>query len=106
MTASHQALVNKDAKQFIDSIKHYHNELDRLNLVATHTLALLNTLNQQQAVLAAKGCGAMGADIILVIVKQSEKAAFVQWLNQVNLSLIADDSCLDEPKVHCKNHMT
>ncbi len=106
LTASHQALVNKDAKQFIDSIKHYHNELDRLNLVATHTLALLNTLNQQQAVLAAKGCGAMGADIILVIVKQSEKAAFVQWLNQVNLSLIADDSCLDEPKVHCKNHMT
>lgn len=63
-----QAFTLCDSKQFIVSINAYAKELMALGLQAEHTRTILASLPAELQLLAAKGCGAMGADIILLIV--------------------------------------
>ena len=52
---------------FIEAFKKYAVELSRLGFVARHTLELLHDLSWVPGVFAAKGCGAMGSDVIAVL---------------------------------------
>ena len=63
-----EAFLNADSQQLIDAVKAYHQALTALNLVAERTQEQLAHLIQDQDVLACKGCGAMGADVLFVLV--------------------------------------
>jgi mevalonate kinase len=76
--------VNQDL--FIEAVRGYGHALQEQQLVAQHTLALLAQLHQRPEVLAAKGCGAMGADVVLVLITKAQRAEFENWLNQQNLN--------------------
>lgn len=65
---SHSALQNKNRDQFIHAINSYHEALKQEHLIAAHTLAHIKAIKENNTnILAIKGCGALGADIILVI---------------------------------------
>jgi mevalonate kinase len=64
--AAHEALQCKDAKRFIETIRAYYAGLCERNLVSKLTQEKIVQILDIPEVLAAKGCGAMGADVILV----------------------------------------
>lgn len=77
-----QALEIKDETLFIESIKSYAKELHRLDLVATHTRSLLEKFDATPEILAAKGCGAMGADVIALLLRPNHKEQVINHCSQ------------------------
>lgn len=67
---AYQAFVQNNPEHFINSINAYHQTLSKLNLVAEHSLKLINTFKSIPNVLAVKGCGALGADVIFLLTHQ------------------------------------
>lgn len=74
--------------KFADGIKEYGRELQAQKLVATTTLSLLHDLLWMDGVTAAKGCGAMGADVVFVLVKKESRRSFKNWCEQQGLNPI------------------
>ena len=70
------ALRTHDSDRFVEGVRAYANELERQSLVHPATLALLEELAPLPGVLASKGCGALGADVILAIVRADGAASF------------------------------
>lgn len=87
-----QAFEHKNSQQLITSISHYHEQLSELNLVAPHSLKLLNTLKTLPEVITAKGCGALGADILLIITARKNASAFKAQLAQRNLPILGTEN--------------
>lgn len=73
---------------FIESIKDYAKLLAEQGLVTQETQNILNQLNANGDVLAAKGCGALGADVILVITRQQKIKNLIEWLKNQKLNVI------------------
>jgi hypothetical protein len=71
-------------------VNQYQNELQKQNKTFDGTLKKLEILRKAKGVLAAKGCGALGADALLVVAeKNSDLQAVFQ--NQ-DLQLIATEN--------------
>ena len=92
-----QAFVNKDSKQLINSINSYHKVLINLDLVAQHTQNIIKQLQTEPDLLAAKGCGAMGADVILLIVPSSQQEKWQKKIIPKYMHWIADKNTLYSP---------
>jgi len=73
-----EAFEQADSTQLIDAVKAYHQALTALDLVAERTREQLARLAESQDVLACKGCGAMGADVLLVLVPSNRLLACKQ----------------------------
>ena len=58
------------------------DERERQSLVHPDTLALLQRLDALPGVLARKGCGALGADVALAIVRADSAQAFVSAIER------------------------
>lgn len=68
-----QAFQTRDSALFIKCIQDYQHQLIQLNLTASHTKNLIQELQQYPDIQAIKGCGALGADILLILT-HTEKA--------------------------------
>lgn len=66
------AFESADRVCIVDAVNVYHQHLLQLNLVANHSLQLIESLQKKPGVLAIKGCGAMGADVLLLLVYQDQ----------------------------------
>jgi mevalonate kinase len=77
-TQGYEALRDSHAQKFIHAINDYAENLAQLKLTAEPTQALLKQLKKHSACLAAKGCGALGADVIAVVVDIEKKADFIE----------------------------
>ena len=86
------SIKNKDKLLFIKSILDYANNLDKLSLVADNTKKLLDKLSINKTILAAKGCGAMGADVILVVIAKQHKENFEDYCRTEKLNLMYCDN--------------
>ena len=64
-----QAWLNSDSKPFIKSITDYQSALSQLGLSYSGTESLLEEYKNNPSILAAKGCGALGADVLLLLYK-------------------------------------
>ena len=84
-----QHLQTNNAQGFINSINQYAEALHALALVDAKTVGLLQNIRSRAEVLAAKGCGALGADVILVLVETKDHPLFLDWLAQQKLNLIS-----------------
>ncbi len=73
-----EALKENNAQNFIDAINHYAKNLAELGLTAEPTLKLMERLKKHSACLAIKGCGALGADVIAVLVDASQELTFLE----------------------------
>lgn len=79
--SGHEAFLRVDSQQLIKAVKAYHQTLRELNLVASRTQKQLARLARDQDVLACKGCGAMGADVLLVLVPSEQLLACKKRFN-------------------------
>ena len=92
--ATQQAFIETNSQLLIESINSYYQILLEQGLVADHTSAIIKNLKSEPDLLAAKGCGAMGADIILLIVPRNN---LDKWENEIipnNLRCIANTNAL------------
>jgi hypothetical protein len=83
-----EALRNSRLKGFAQAINDYAALLRRLDLLAGHSAEALSKLPRER-VLAAKGCGAMGADVLLVLHQGAELAP---WAAEHSLKEISQIS--------------
>lgn len=86
MGSIQRALQNGDASEFVQGIRANAQALSELGFVASHTQALCQELLQKPGVLAAKGCGAMGADVVLVVYRKTSSDAFKNFVTSKDLS--------------------
>lgn len=89
-----QSLLLKDEETFIESVRDYARVLQEKNWVAPHTLDLLAKINSQLPLLASKGCGALGADVLLLIFAKNEKEKIKKYLAQEKLEFVASSENL------------
>lgn len=86
--SAYEAIKNKELNTFVKAINEYADALKEINCVAQHTEIFLEKIKNELTVLAAKGCGAMGADVILVCIEKHEKQALIEWVKKQQLDLI------------------
>jgi mevalonate kinase len=86
------AFEQKNSSQFIDAINTYHRQLHTQNLLAPSTIIAINQLRTNYPeILALKGCGALGADILLLITSQSHVNGLKEKLLSNNMLIVATD---------------
>lgn len=96
---AHEGLLSvedQDSERFIAVINDYARRLNKENLVHENTKALLNDLSANKDILAAKGCGAMGADVVVVIYKRKLSETVLAWLNEKKLHIITNGNTVEE----------
>ncbi|CAN5698831.1 hypothetical protein BH10BDE1_BH10BDE1_02000 [soil metagenome] len=69
-----QSMALEDADRFIASVRGFGKVLSSTGRVAEHSRELLEELGDCSGVRAAKGCGAMGSDILFVLHDRSQAA--------------------------------
>lgn len=95
------ALEGFDTELLISAMTEYAKTLTDLNLLATHSKDWLNYFVPQLPVLAAKGCGAMGSDTILLLARIEDIGFIVDKLHQFHQDVIAtqQDLFLEKAKI-------
>ncbi len=86
-----KALQHGHSALFIDSVNHYHEALKKLGLVAIHSLELIEELRHYKEILAIKGCGALGADVLLLISLKSKASFLKEKLSRLNRMILATE---------------
>ena len=86
-----EAFDQVNSMQLLRAINNYHETLNELNLVADHSLSLINQLKTNPRVLAIKGCGALGADVLLVLTSTNDALAMRDMLHSHNWNLLATE---------------
>jgi hypothetical protein len=87
-----ESLKQKNTENFLRSIKDYALQLSNLELTCKNTRLLLDKIHRCKDVLAAKGCGALGADVILTVIEKGNKKSFLEWAATENLNIIFCDN--------------
>lgn len=85
-----KAFADKSSSTLIDCINEYQHHLSQMNLSAPHTQALIKWIKKETSLLAIKGCGALGADIILMITENADFPRTIALLQQKGLNILAN----------------
>lgn len=86
------AFKAQDTHGFVGAVAEASTELGRLGFIAKTTFDILNALSADARVLAAKGCGALGADTVLVLVAdQNQKSFCANWSSKFVIAGTQDD---------------
>ncbi|MCE0724330.1 MULTISPECIES: hypothetical protein [Legionella] len=89
-----QAFEKIDSKKLITAINSYHQKLAELNLVAEHSLKFISEFKQYPEILAIKGCGALGADVLLLITSADKGAILADKLKIQSWTILATEKDL------------
>ena len=79
----------EDSQRLIDAVNQYHKQLSHLNLVAPHTQRYIQTFQKNPNILASKGCGAMGSDVILLLLLKENLYKFSNQLTHEGWDILA-----------------
>lgn len=93
----------KASQGIIDAVNAYHEQLARMNLVTEHSMRSIEALKTQPDVLAIKGCGALGADVLLLLVPISQCLVLRQMLSQQGWHILATSDNLYTGKILIEN---
>ncbi|MNY53300.1 hypothetical protein D3C86_1890450 [compost metagenome] len=74
--------------EFIKGIQNYAEVLNSLSFTCEPTLKLLSEFNVIPGVKAAKGCGALGADVLFIIFEKSQATNVVAAIEKKGLKLV------------------
>lgn len=101
------AFETNDSSYLIKAINDYQKNLADLHLVAPHSLEQIKKLRNQFDFLAIKGCGAMGADILLILLPSAElKTTTTQLHNQGWHIIGSNDNLYREEKLINENNFS
>jgi mevalonate kinase len=84
------AFEQKSSAKLIAAVDAYQERLAANGLVAPHSMEFVNILRLKEHVLSVKGCGAMGSDILLLIVEKAFMAVVSQNLVTENWIVMAN----------------
>ena len=95
------AFEHRDSQKLIDSVTAYQQQLTASQLTTPQSVQNLKTLLKNQKILAAKGCGAMGADILLLLIAAADRESILHTLTDAGWMIIAcsQNLCQTEPMV-------
>ncbi len=93
-TSAYDNFINNNAEGFINAVNDYYLTLCQLNLIAQHTQEMVETLKNNQDILAIKGCGAMGADILLLIVESNKIKSITSKIEQNGYNIITHGTAI------------
>lgn len=88
------ALLAHQLTRFCDSVNTYGDQLEQLDLSCKPTQILRRECAKLEGVLAVKGCGAMGADTLLLVIQRARRADLMAWLNAHSRLCVATQSDL------------
>ncbi|MGM9451918.1 hypothetical protein ACTAZI_01125 [Legionella bozemanae] len=86
-----QAFEQINSKKLISAINNYHQKLAELNLVAEHSLKFISEFKKCPEILAIKGCGALGADVLLLITSADKAQILADKLKIQNWTILATE---------------
>lgn len=89
-----EAFKTAEAKKLTAAVNAYHKKLVELGLVAKHSLNLIQKISTHTEVLAIKGCGALGADVLIILCDQGNKYSLKDKLLAQNFQILATESQL------------
>lgn len=89
-----KAFEDINSTLLVNSINQYHQELTKANRVASHSLDLIEQISKYPEPLAIKGCGAMGADIVLIVCPSSQKSSLIEKIKANLWTLLATENNL------------
>lgn len=78
-------------ERFVEGLKAYAAALQELNFTCEPTMNLLKELQGIPGVRAAKGCGALGADVVLVVTKKDFAQGVKQYCEIQGLKILASN---------------
>ena len=84
-----EALLQVDSHQMIKAVQAYHEALAHMDLVAEHSLEHIDFFKHQPNILAVKGCGAMGADVLLLLTPALKLNAMRHQLSAMGWGILA-----------------
>jgi mevalonate kinase len=83
-----EALESKNEEKFIDAVNSYAEVLFESGLTASATVKLLARMRKESELfLGLKGCGALGADVILAVHSKGNRPAVEKWLRTEGLAI-------------------
>lgn len=88
------AFLTQTAYHLVEVVKAYHQILYEQGWVAPHSLQLIQRLYQETDALAIKGCGAMGSDVLLLLVRQTQLSQHIAHLLQTGWQILATNTTL------------
>lgn len=83
------AFRDKNSQQFISYINKFYKALSHDQLVCENTAKLIKSIASVEYILGAKGCGALGADMILFLFETKNKNKVVELAKSKNLLPLA-----------------
>lgn len=101
-----EAFDTSNSALLIKAVKNYAKQLLTLDLVAAHTKAQLMTLSQNSDVLAIKGCGALGADVLLALVPGARLVESCDAFSKQGFRILATTEDLYTQKNHNRMHLS
>ncbi len=81
-------LKMKNEKLTINGVNNFFQCLCEMSLVLPQTKETVSQLKKDNAILAAKGCGALGADTIIVLYKKGTKNRVISIANDLGLKTV------------------
>lgn len=76
------AFRSADSLALVNAVNEYAAWMKRVNCVVATTEDLLQFFASSRLIEAAKGCGALGADVILVLLATEKLPSFLAWLQE------------------------
>ncbi|MES2769782.1 MAG: hypothetical protein V4596_11615 [Bdellovibrionota bacterium] len=89
-----KAFETKSQALLIEGIQENYEVLKSADLVAPQALKTLEKISKHEFVLAAKGCGALGADVFCALVKSENLPQFLSYGASENMRLVAAEDDL------------
>ena len=90
-----ETMAAGDAPAFFDSINDYHAELLEMGFVAEATQVIVTTVLSHPFVRAAKGCGAMGSDVVAIFIAKESREVLNKTLTELGLKIVSSVELLD-----------
>ncbi|MFA5959547.1 MAG: hypothetical protein WC785_03450 [Tatlockia sp.] len=103
-----RAFLRINSEKLICAINQYQKQLEAFSLVAPHTIRYVNDFRRSKDILAAKGCGALGSDVLLLIVPGTCLSEKMESLGREGWTVLAtsDNLYRDCPVMKNKPHKT
>ena len=94
LLAGRTSLDQMNLKVFCESINYYYDVLNELGLSDQSVFDSVMKLRESELVLAAKGCGAMGMDTVIVVTQNSDSEKVKELAFQEDFQFISSTESL------------
>jgi mevalonate kinase len=86
MKTLQSALQSGNSQEFVAGIQANAKALTDLGFTTPHAQVLCQQMMEKPGVLAAKGCGALGADVVLVVYEKTQSEAFKNFVTSKDIT--------------------